>query len=86
VIDELRLMIDAPSRRAIPLLKGASPCPDNKVDSDESLTEAGLVKASRLRNLTEEGYAILSIVVASAKTARSSRSRVNRQSSIVNRR
>ena len=38
----------------------------------EILTEAGLVKASRLRNLMTEGEEILRIVVSSAKTARTS--------------
>ena len=37
----------------------------------EILTEAGLVEASRLKSLMQEGNEILSIVVASAKTTRS---------------
>ena len=52
----------------------------------EILTEAGLVKASRLKNLMAEGEEILCIVVSSAKTARTSRvtrqcnTRLNRKS------
>ncbi|TMQ00962.1 MAG: four helix bundle protein [Verrucomicrobia bacterium] len=48
-------------------------------ECDESLfwmeifTDAGLVKAARLRNLMAEGDEILRIVVSSAKTARTSR-------------
>ena len=38
----------------------------------EILTETGLVKSSRLRNLMLEGEEILRIVVSSAKTARTS--------------
>lgn len=38
----------------------------------EILTEAGLVKASRLEALMREGDEILSIIVASAKTSRTS--------------
>ena len=47
-------------------------------ECDESLfwmeifTDAGLVKAARLRNLMAEGDEILRIVVSSAKTARTS--------------
>ena len=47
-------------------------------ECDESLfwmeifTEAGLVKAARLKNLMAEGDEILRIVVSSAKTARTS--------------
>jgi len=52
----------------------------------EVLVEAGLVKLAQLSKLMEEGNALLAIAVSSAKTARSSNSRVNRQSSIVNRR
>jgi four helix bundle protein len=51
----------------------------------EILVEADLVKPTRLSKLMEEGSAIIAIAVASAKTARTSNSRVNRQSSIVNR-
>ncbi len=46
----------------------------------ELLVETGTVKASRLEDLMDEGAQILAIVVASAKTARSSNS-----ASIVNR-
>jgi len=48
-------------------------------ECDESLfwmeifTDAGLVKAARLRNLMAEGDEILRIVVSSAKTARTSK-------------
>ena len=48
-------------------------------ECDESLfwmeifTDAGLVKAARLRNLMAKGDEILRIVVSSAKTARTSR-------------
>jgi four helix bundle protein len=52
----------------------------------EILVEAGLVKLARLSKLMGEGNALLALTVSSAKTARSSNSRVNRQSSIVNRR
>jgi four helix bundle protein len=48
----------------------------------ELLIEAGTVKAARLEDLMDEGAQILAIVVASAKTARSSNgaSIVNRKS------
>src|SRR6266496_607443 len=51
----------------------------------EILTDAALVKASRLRYLMAEGEEILRIVVSSAKTARTADTRVNRISYIVNR-
>ena len=46
----------------------------------ELLAESGLMAASRLSNLMREGGELLSIVVASAKTARIADTRVNRQS------
>ncbi len=46
----------------------------------ELLVENNLVKASRLRSLMREGDEIMSIVVASAKTTRTSHSLVNRKS------
>jgi len=46
----------------------------------ELLVEAGLVKLALLSKLLDEGNALLAITVASAKTARASNSRVNRQS------
>jgi four helix bundle protein len=52
----------------------------------ELLVEGGLVEAARVEDLMTEGNAILSMVVASIKTARSrDRVSVNRQPSIVNR-
>ncbi len=52
----------------------------------ELLVESGQVKASLLDDLMKEGEELLSLVVASIKTARAHRqsSIVNRQSSIVN--
>jgi four helix bundle protein len=50
----------------------------------ELLVENSFVKARRLTNLMKEGDEILAIVVASAKTTRSSTSVVNRKSYIVN--
>ena len=44
------------------------------------LTEAGLVKTSRLRNVLAESEEVLRIVVSSAKTARFSDGRVDRKS------
>jgi len=44
----------------------------------ELLADNGFVKASRLRELMKEGNELLAIVVSSAKTARTSRSHVNR--------
>ena len=46
----------------------------------ELLVENDFAKASRLTSLMQEGSEILPIVVASAKTARTSRSFVNRKS------
>jgi four helix bundle protein len=46
----------------------------------ELLVEAGLFKLDLLSKLLDEGNALLAITVASAKTARASNSRVNRQS------
>jgi four helix bundle protein len=48
----------------------------------ELLVDNGFVKASRLRNLMDEGDEILAIVVSSAKTARTTRGTqiVNRKS------
>ncbi len=53
----------------------------------ELLIESGQVEAGLLRDLMKEGDAILSVVVASIKTARSRKqpATVNRHSSIVNR-
>ena len=54
----------------------------------ELLTESGQAEAGLLRDLMKEGDAILSVVVASIKTARSRKrlASVNRHSSIVNER
>jgi four helix bundle protein len=46
----------------------------------ELLVDNGLVKTSRLRDLMKEGDELLAITVASAKTARASAARVNRNS------
>ena len=46
----------------------------------ELLVDNGFIKLSRLRDLMKEGNEILAIAVASAKTARGSALRVNRQS------
>lgn len=48
----------------------------------ELLVDNEVIKANRLRDLMDEGHEILAIVIASAKTARTSRgaSIVNRQS------
>jgi four helix bundle protein len=53
----------------------------------ELLIQSGLVEAGLLRDLMKEGDAIVSVVVASIKTARSRKqpATVNRHSSIVNR-
>jgi four helix bundle protein len=59
----------------------------------ELLVDSGQVSAARMRDLMAEGRAILSMVVASAKTARrptkssipNPQSAINRQPSIVNR-
>ena len=54
----------------------------------ELLIESGEIQADMLENLIQEGDAILSLVVASIKTARNNKKRqaseLNRQSEIVN--